>query len=356
MPIELSTKFINLGLVILLNFLPGDKLRIYAIFVTMVHLLNPVLYVLYCFRKYYQEVKWKFQKEFGVYRGMIRFSGWIMFGAAASAGEHQGSALIINRFFGTTMNASFGVANQVGSMARMFTHGLSHAVVPQITKSHSAGDHPRSEQLVMLASKYSFFLLLIPALPILLETNYILGVWLTIVPPYTSIFIQMMLIKELIQSSKAGLPALIQASGNIKWFQIITSATSLMVLPISFIAFMLNKPPYFISLIFTITSFVTFVTTLILMRVILDYDVPLYLKRCFSRMLVVTLCMLPLLAINKLLVSGASRFFITLVASEIWLVFMVYLIGMERDERTGMRKYLLSISQTIKIRIGVGNR
>ena len=167
-----------------------------------------------------------------------------MLGAAASVGKTQGAALIINSFFGTILNAAWGIANQVSILISMFSQNLSQAAIPQITKNYSGGNTDRSSELVFHISRYSFFLMLIPALPILLETDYILKLWLTDVPEYASIFIKLMIVYALIETMNAGVPALIQASGKIKWFQIINSIILLLSLPVAYFLFALGFPPY----------------------------------------------------------------------------------------------------------------
>lgn len=347
-PIEISTKLLNLGLVFLLGYLPGDRLKTYAIFVTLVHALNPILYVLYCLRAYREDVRWRLYRQWPLYREMLGFSGWIMLGAGAAMGEHQGSALIINRFFGTVMNASFGIANQVGGMLRMFTHGLSHAVVPQITKSYSSGDKDRSSRLVMLASKYSFLLFLMPALPVLLETEYILRIWLGAVPAYTATFVRIMILVELIKSAKAGLASYIQASGNIKWFQIVTSCITLSSLPLAYLAFKQGAAPYTISLFFAATSLLNLVVELWMMRKLLNYDTGLYLRRYLSRMLLILALCLPLVLLRRFWVDGMARLVLTVLIGEIYLLIVVYFAGTEGWERGQAKKGMTRIIQRFR--------
>lgn len=339
-PIEISTRLINLGLVILLNYIPGDRLRIYAVFVTLVHLLNPVCYVLYCVTRHKADIKWKLQRDKKLYREMIGFSGWISLGAAASVGQNQGSALIINRFFGTIMNASFGIANQVDSMVRMFAQGLNQAVIPQITKSYSSGDMERSTRLVMLSSKYSFFLMLIPSLPILLEVDYIMSIWLTKVPPLSGVLVRIMLIRELVNSASAGLPALIQASGKQKWFQISYSLISLAPLPLAYIAYRQGGEPQLIQIYFLVAAVVSLAVRLVLLRLVLRYDVMLFIREYLSRMSLITIMLLPLFLLRDLMPGGLIRFLVIAGIAEAWLAVLVLFVGMGRTERLRVLEYV----------------
>lgn len=332
-PIELSTKVLNLTLVILLNFLAGNRLRIYVMFVTAVHLLNPIMYVTYCYRKFSHVVKWKLQKEFHRYKEMLGYSGWIMLGAAASVGESQGSAMLINRFFGTILNASFGIANQVNSVVRMFANSLNQAVVPQITKSYSSGDHDRTNFLVIISSKYSTFLILFPMLPILLETKFVLHVWLSVVPEYTTVFVWAILLKTLLLTMEGSVPVVVNASGRIKLFQITSSIITLSSLPLAYYAFTHGYPPFYISIIYLFTSIVMFISELILLKIVIHYDLKRFFTEAVFRELVVIFLVVPLFLVQRAVPYGWGRFIGLSILAEIWLLLAIWILGISHNER-----------------------
>lgn len=332
-PIEIGTKVLVLGVAILLNYVPGNHLRYYAALITLVHCVNPISYAIYSINKYYDTVKWKFHKKISEYRAMFSFTGWNMLEVAATIGEGQGSAIIINRFFGTILNASFGVARQLNSAVNMFSQGLGQAVVPQITKSYSAGDHERSSHLVIMASKYSFFLMAIPMLPILLEADFILGIWLKEVPVYTAIFVRAMLIRSVIKTSQYGIGPLIHASGDIKLFKIFSSVIMLSALPIAYFSYKAGHPAYMISYIYILTGFLEFIVNLILMRYVLNYDVKEFLSKSISKILGVSMLQIPVFYLASVLTPGVPRFFIICILSEMVLFASVYFIGLNKYEK-----------------------
>jgi O-antigen/teichoic acid export membrane protein len=271
---------------------------------------------------------------------MFSFTGWNMIEVGAIMGEHQGSAIIINRFFGTVLNASFGVANQLNSVVKMFSQGLGQAVVPQITKSYSAGDHKRSSQLVILASKFSFFLMAIPMLPILLEADFILNLWLTEVPEYTSIFVKAMLIRSIIGTSQYGIAQLIDASGNIMWFKILTSGVTLLTLPLSYFAFSKGCQPYTISYIFIISALLGFFTRMILLKTVLNYNVLQFLKKSTLKIVLVCAVQIPLFISIRWFNHGFFRFMSFSILSELVLFGSIYIIGMNPKERLSIMGYI----------------
>lgn len=323
---------ILMSIYILLNY-DGNKLRMYSVTMAIILFLYSLIFIVYCRRKYYTQVRWLFQKDTSKYFEMLKFSGWTMIGAGAFVGQIQGSALIINAFFSTAINASFGIANQINVFLKMFAGNLGQSVVPQITKSYSGGDKQRTEDLVFYTSKYVFFLSLICGIPILLETNYLLEVWLGIVPEYAVIFTQLMVIKAFIDSLGSGVIPVVHASGKIKWFQIILSSTMLLSLPISYVFFKFGYEPYFILIIILCIGVLNTVLRLILLKKIIGFDVLRLLKVSYLRILFVCLSTFPLFYIKDYIDPGLTRFSCSVFLSILGILFSIYVLGLDKSER-----------------------
>jgi O-antigen/teichoic acid export membrane protein len=234
--IEVMRSFLGLIIAIIILFYGGNKLRLYAILVSLINIVPTFFFIGYCNKYYNNLVKWQFQNDKEKYKEMFTFSGWIMLGAASGIAKNSGSALVVNSFFGTALNASFGIANQVNNIVQMFSRSLGQAAIPQITKSYSGGKSERMVSLTIYLSKYIFFLMLIPAFPILLETDFILRLWLGDLPPYAATFVQLIIINAMLDSL-GGVGAIAQATGKIKYFQIVLSTLSLISLPIAYYLF-----------------------------------------------------------------------------------------------------------------------
>jgi O-antigen/teichoic acid export membrane protein len=331
--IDILLNFLKLGAVIILIYYLGNRLRLYSVLMAVISLVPPILFILFCRKVYASIIRWNFQRDKNKYKEMIGFSGWIMLGAGASVGKVQGAALIINSFFGTILNASFGIASQVNNVILMFSQNLGQAAIPQITKSFSSGNSDRTMQLVCYVSKYSFFLMLFPALPILLETDFILKLWLVKVPEYTTVFCQLMIINALIDCLSSGIPAAIQATGKIKYFQIILSTISLLSLPVAFILFRFGYPPFVIIVTYIIAALLNTVIQQILLKKLIRFDVKGFLKKSYLKILYVILCVSPLFLIRNLFQDSITRFILISSLSVMWFLFMVYLVGIENKEK-----------------------
>ena len=346
-PIEVLRSLINLGMVLTVMHYNGSRLRLYEILVLLVTSIPPILYFFYCKYHYSSIISWKFQNDSSKYKEMIGYSGWIMIGAGASVGETQGSALIINAFFGTIMNAGFGIANQVNAVVKMFSQSLTQAVIPQITKSYSSGSTDRTLQLVISASKYSFFLMLLPSLPIFLETDYILNLWLKEVPVYTKLFIQIMLVNALISTMSAGIPTAVHATGKIKYFQIVLSSLLLLSLPIAYLAFKLGFPPYTILLVYSFMASITFIVQNFMLKKIINFNVKEYFKKSFLKMMFVLISILPLFFIRIIFISSFIRFICISLLAVIWLFIVIYCFGIEKNEKNIIFIYSHKLKQKI---------
>lgn len=142
-----------------------NKLLVYSLTICLTTAFPTFVFIVYCRKLFPQIVAFHFVKEWTPYREVLAFSVWVGYGAIATVSKNQGAALIVNRFFNTTMNTALGLANSVNSIILTFANSISKSISPQIVKSYAAGDKERSETLVVMASKYSFLILLLVASP-----------------------------------------------------------------------------------------------------------------------------------------------------------------------------------------------
>lgn len=212
----------------------GDKLQFYALLLALVSIL-----MLGC---YYGFARWQFViTRFGWYwntelfKTLFSYTGWNLFGNLASVATNQGINILINLFFGATVNASRAVAFQVNSAITGFVTSLQMSINPQIVKSYASDNHQYMLQLVFAGSRYSFFLLYILAIPLLLQTEIILKAWLGILPEHTIDFCRLVIFDSLIICLSGTLMTAFQATGKIKKYQMVVGFIILCNLPISYI-------------------------------------------------------------------------------------------------------------------------
>lgn len=242
--VESVSGIVKLILIVLLIYLDGNRLRIYAVFLAIVQLGSPVVYQIYCRITDPKIVKWNFNRNKTDYKGILGFAWWMLVGASAHMGKMQGAAIIINYFFGTILNAAFGIASQVSHAVGQFTSTIRQAAIPQIMKSQSFGNESRSLNLVYAISRYSYLIMNIMAIPLLLCMDDVLRMWLGNPPEFTMIFVNFMLINGMVSNLGAGFDAIIQATGKVRKNQIGYSIINLALLPIIYVLYKIGLPPY----------------------------------------------------------------------------------------------------------------
>ena len=338
--IDIITQCLKLAAVFALLHAVGDKLRLYAMIMMGYTLISSSLFLVYSYRHHYATCRLNFNKDWKLYREMFSFSGWILFGACSSVGKTQGSAMIINYFFGTIVNAAFAVANQVENFILMFSRMLNQAAVPQITKSFSGGNQNRSVKIASYISKYTYILMLLVAFPLILEMDFILNIWLKDVPEGAKEFCQLMILGALLGCMGEGIPALTQASGKITIFQLVLSTLSLTGLPISFLCYKFGAAPYTILIVYCGISLVGAVVRLILLKRILNIDIRYFITTSYSRMLYISI---PLIVVYVLFDSSnftPVQHIMALVFFEIFLLIDILLLGVDKTEREIIREQI----------------
>ena len=232
--ISVADAVLKLLIVYLLLITSYDKLILYSFLVFLASVLILIIYVIYC-RKNFKEGKFKLYKEKDCYMELISYTGWSLFGSAASAGRNHGVNLILNAFFGLVVNAAYGITMQIYGVLTTFLGSFSSVVNPQIVKKYSQGNLTEAFGLIFKSAKFSFFLMLLIINPIILNTQYILNLWLINPPPLTAVFVRLSLIAFLVQATYIFLATGINATGKIKWFKIIEGALVFLNVPVSYI-------------------------------------------------------------------------------------------------------------------------
>jgi len=337
--IEIFSALLKISLVIVLIYMNGNKLRYYAVFLAICQMFIPLCYYVYCRIKDKEVVKWRFNKNWQDYKEVLSFSWWILLGAVAVICQVQGAAIVINHFFGTVLNAAFGLATQVHAAVGQFTTTLGQAYIPQIMKNQE-GNEERSLNLVYSASRYSFMLMNIIAIPFMLNMRELLVLWLDNPPEYTEIFINSLLINGMIGNLRTGFDASIQATGKIRLNQIGYSVINLSLLPIMFIAYKLGFPPYANVIIMIVLTIVTVSFQCWIMRTLTGFKYSEYIYGTVLPALYSTvLTFVPLLLLDYFSTPNLS--FLTIIkvgVGILWAIISVYLCGINSREKVVIHK------------------
>lgn len=253
---QILNTVLSLVVALLLAFSPIDRLVFYALGAIVIKLVWFLIYHVYC-RRGFPECRYHWVYEKKLFGEMFSFGGWTLLTGASSMFKSQGVNIMLNMFFGTVVNAAYGVARQLEGHVRAFSKNFLLAIYPQITKTYAEGDLERSRSLTYKGTKYAFLLLLLIGLPVMLEVDTFLDVWLVEVPEYTAVFVQLTIILSLVEVLLTPIGYINQATGDIKLFQIVSSAAQFLVLPIGYVFLKLGFNPYSVLYIGIATELLT---------------------------------------------------------------------------------------------------
>ncbi len=331
--IEIINSILNFGFVLLLGLHSGDKLKIYAIYVLSIQVIVASIYFIYSKKKYRSAVKWKLNKQISDYIGISRFFGWQLVYVAGNVGSNQGGAMIMNLFFGTVLNAAFGIASRVNEFIFSFVKNLNQAAIPQIMKSYSGDNQERSLTLVYKLSKYTYFIMLIPAIPILLSIDSILLLWLKVVPPFTAVFVILRIIHGLISCLESGFDATIDATGKIRKTKIFFSVLFLSTLPVIYLLYVLKFPPYMITIIFIVAEIIfLFFQTSILSK-LTEFRFSRYFSGTLLPVFFVSLLIIPLFFLRGFFDQSLISLLVVSLVSVLTTVAIIYFVGLDKQEK-----------------------
>ena len=194
-------------------------------------------------------------------REMLGFVGWNTVGSVAMIFRNQGVAVVLNVFFGTIVNAAYGIANQVNALVLSFASTISTVFTPTIIQAKGAGDEKRMLDTAVFSSKLSFLLSSVMALPILLFIRELLALWLSDYPDYTLQFCQYIIFTFLVQQTYPGINRVIYATGRIRDYQLVVAVLLIFIIPVGSLLFYLGCEPYAIVLVMLISQALTLLTT-----------------------------------------------------------------------------------------------
>lgn len=238
---------------------PFDRLASYAVLLMITTTLISSFYILYDLRKY-QESRVKIVWDGKIFKEVFTYSSWSLFGAVALVLRGQGINILLNIFFGPVVNAARAIAYQVNGAINTFVNGFTQAVRPQITKYYAARENGLMLTLLYRSTRLCFFLIFLLSVPILLETEYILGLWLGSVNETTVLFTRLVIVASVVEAITMPLKGLISATGNIKYTQIINGSILISILPVSYLFLKLGYPPETTMIIAIISSVLCHIT------------------------------------------------------------------------------------------------
>lgn len=347
--INIFDVLIKLGVVFIIPYLNHDALILYGVLTTAVALINLLLYFWYSKRNFKEiSIERKFRPS--LFQEMLSFSGWNIFGTLGQMMKDQGVNLILNFFFGPVVNAARGIANQVNGGLQSFVANITVPVRPQVVQSYSQGNLERSLNLTYTISKLSCFFLLLMSLPILLEIDFVLKIWLgDNIPDYTSIFVVIIVLNSFLNNLNAAVSGLVHASGKMRVYQLWGGTISLVSVVVVYIAMLFWKVPSIALIVLLLLDAVRqIVALLVLKSIVNEFSLKAYLQDVVTPLILVALVALifPMLA-HHYLQEGILRFSLVLAISILSVGGCIYALGLNQSEKLMVKQLMKNVKQKL---------
>lgn len=337
----------KLAIAFLIIVSPMDKLIFYAILMCTVSIIVRFTYGHYC-KKHFAECIYHFHWDKEILKKMFGFAGWNFIGASSAVLRDQGGNIVINLFYGPSVNAARGIANQVNNAITGFVQNFMTAVNPQITKSFASGDRDYMMTLIFKGARLSFYMLLLLSLPILLNTHYILVMWLNLVPEHAVLFVQLILVFAMCESISNPLITAMLATGKIRNYQLVVGGLQMMNLPVSYICLRMGAMPESVMIVAIVISQCCLAARLYMLRGLIGLSAIQYIKRVYLNVLGVAILSF---AVPGLISFYMCESFLTFVLitllTTICTCFVELYVGCTKKERTFVKDKVNKIMQKV---------
>ena len=323
-------------------FMPYDKLIVYSMLTAFVALIIRLIYGIYC-KRHFEECKYRLVRDSQLVKGMGSFTGWSFLTHSIFVLNTQGVNILMNLFFGVTLNAARGIAVQVQNVITQFVLNFTSALNPQIIKNYAQGNKMEMFLLVCRGAKFGFFLLLILSLPILFETEYILKLWLGVVPEHTANFVRLTIIGAMIDRMGDTGSSAIRAMGNVKKYSLTLSCLTCLIFPLSWVSFKAGFPPESSYVCFILIYICVQYKRLVLLKDLIGFPISMFVKEVIMKAAFCTAIsiLIPFLFV-EFLTPSFVRFLLTIAISFGWTFICIYKIGLSKHEAIAIKGEILS--------------
>lgn len=331
--VSLFEIIMKLGVVYLLYIATIDKLILYSFLYAMIPFLTNIIYKIYCNRNF-ATTRFKKMWDKETFKNLFGFSGWSLFGSLANMSAQQGINILINIFYGVTVNAAVGIANQVSTQVFQFISNFQIAFQPQIVKTYASEQTDEFHNLIFKTSKFSFFMMFILAFPFILTADTIMSIWLVDVPQYTVLFSQLILGFLIIECVTAPLWMAVQATGKIKRYQIWMAACIFLNFPLTYTVFKLGLPVYSAWIIRIIVNLITCFFRCVYMKKYMGFPIEMFFPKVLYPIARVTIISIPIpIAVLYIMQANIISFCVLIPLTFVISGITIYKIGLSGTER-----------------------
>ncbi len=328
---------------ILLVYVEGEALELYGSFLLVTAVIITAMYIVICTKRY---AECQFKKMYwnkALFKEVIGFTGWALFGNMSSVFRNQAVTVLINQLFNPTTVAARAIAITVASQALVFAQHLNTSLYSPIIKSYAANKKDEMFSLVVNGSKLTFFLMWVFALPLLLEMETILPLWLKTPPPEAVLFTQLAIVESLILSFSLPLATAARAPGKMKLYELSLGSIQLAIFIVSWLVLKAGYPASSVFIVAIIANLLMFKVRLLIVKKLIDLPLAeYYFKVLIPLMAVIVFSALPSIALSNWLMAGFGNSILIVVVSMVVATLSMYFIGLDREWRLKVKQVLSS--------------
>ena len=312
---------------------PIDNLITYSILMCCIAIVVRLVYGRYC-KSHFEECKFKLVFDNKQLKEMFAFAGWNFIGAIAGVLREQGGNVILNLFCGPVINAAKGISSQVNNAVVGFVTNFTIALNPQITQSYSAGDRAYMQVLMYQGAKLAYCVLFILSLPIIINTPFILKLWLGNYPDYTVSFVRLTLLLSMWESIASPMSTGLLATGKIKWYQILVGGINLLNIPFSYFFLKLGFSPNIVLVVAIFLSQLALFLRLYFMRKLLGFNIKMFITQIYIRILIVSFLSASVsILVHKQMEPNFVGLIFTSTVCILITLLTIYVFGCNKTER-----------------------
>ncbi|MCR5496671.1 MAG: lipopolysaccharide biosynthesis protein [Paludibacteraceae bacterium] len=338
---------LKLIVALIIAYNPFDRLVYYGLLIMIVGLINRSIYAIYS-KRHFEEATYKFLLDKDLMKEMFGFAGWNFITSANHMLNNQGVNMLINIFFGVVFNAARAVAIQVETAVVSFVNCFTTAVNPQITKCYASGEYDNMYKLVCTAAKYSYFLMLMLALPLIFEADTVLNIWLKNVPEKAVLFVQLSLVLGMMDSIGSSGYTACMATGNLKKYTIVIGIIGAFEFPLTWILFFSSFAIESTYYVYILVKGCVLVARMFLLKELTGLKPKMYIKEVFLPIFRVTaLSIIPLFMIGHYVEQSYFRLVLTIIVGLLTVGLITFFLGMTFKERMLAVKKVKDISSRI---------
>lgn len=339
---------LKLLVVFLLTILPFDNLKEYALLLLLITMILFLVYRMCCSMRFH-DCKYHFIWDASLFKQMFSHANWMLLGTSANVLNTQGVNMLMNIFFNVTTNAARGIAFQLYGATNQFANNFMLASRPQIIKLYANNEQNAMKRLVYWSSKFSFFLILLVALPIIIEADVLLRWWLKIVPENAVVFTRLVLLDLFFVCFFSPLATISQATGKIKLYQLLISIGFLLVFCITYLLYTWGFPSYATFVVSLFFSFIGIFVRVYVLHRITDFSISEYTRSVLQKCFCVFVFTLPIPLFLKFAIQpDCLRIMAVFLSSSIIGAASIWFWGLGPEEKQLVRKQIHLYSAKLK--------